>query len=287
MSQTTENKTETRFDYYGLLPHPTVRQVLLLSGELGWMLPHWLCTESLWWPRVAVFNRAMQELLGVEVTTLRCVYAERKLTEQGDRVFWMENPDPGWSPPAGARWIGREELDGLSLAQPAHRVLLEDWFADSPSPLRPAWEQPDGFAEMAGWIREQLDCLGITPIGGIEQQKIWSLSTILRVETSAGTLYFKAVPELFRAEARLTRFLSELYPDRTPALIACEETRGWMLLRDMGGKTLRQVADDADIAQCMHTAAAQRIVTRQARLDFHAGEILLAHGETRQILFVQ
>src|SRR5262245_2193296 len=142
MSQTTENTPQPQFDYYALLPYPKTRKLLLLSGEAGWTLPHWSCTEALWWANVAPLNQAMREQLSVEVTTLRCVYAERTLPGQGDRIYWMENHDPEWLPPAEGRWIGREELDGLMLAQPAHRIYLADWFADTPSPLRPVWEQP-------------------------------------------------------------------------------------------------------------------------------------------------
>jgi hypothetical protein len=267
-----EGAPQMRFDYYVLLSHSTVRKVLLVDGEEGWGLPRWTCGEALWWPNVGALNRAMREQLGVKVTTLRCVHAERGATKQGERVYWMENHSPGWSPPAGARWIGREELEGLTLAQSGHSIYLEDWFEDAVSPFRPAWERPGEFAEMTCWIEEQMERLGLTPVGRIEQQKIWTLSAILRIETSGGTLYFKAVPEMFRAEAQLTGILSEFYPEHSPGLIARDEARGWMLMRDMGGTPLRQVADVAK------TEEALRLYARMQREMETRAEALLALG---------
>src|SRR5262249_16582041 len=109
-------------------------------------------------------------------------------------------------------------------------------------------------------------------VGRTEQHKTWSISTILRVETTAGTLFFKAVPEMFRVEARLTRYLAELYPEHIPALLASDEARGWMLMQDMGGAPLYQTEEAAKMEEAL------RLYARMQREMETRVEDLLALG---------
>jgi hypothetical protein len=100
------------------------------------------------------------------------------------------------------------------------------------------WEQPGWQESAADWIEGQLDRLGTQPTGALEQPHLRPWSTVLRLPTTQGSLYFKAVSPLLGHEPALTQALAAWRPDCMPQVLAVESDRGWMLLAD-GGPTLR------------------------------------------------
>jgi Phosphotransferase enzyme family len=99
------------------------------------------------------------------------------------------------------------------------------------------WTSPDWLAEAAAWISQRAEV-----IGEIEQPHVRWWSTVLRVPTTEGDLYFKAVAAIHRFEAALTGLLAELQPGRVPDVVAVDDERGWMLMRD-GGTRLRELVE--------------------------------------------
>jgi Phosphotransferase enzyme family len=97
------------------------------------------------------------------------------------------------------------------------------------------WRQPGWLAGATAWIRE-----GVEVSGAIEQPHVRPWGTAMRVPTAGGTVWFKAVSPLHVFEVGLTRLLAELCPDRVTELVAVDEERGWMLMRDAGTR-LREV----------------------------------------------
>jgi hypothetical protein len=70
-------------------------------------------------------------------------------------------------------------------------------------------------------------------------------STVIRVPTSAGDLWFKAGNAAQAFEAGVIRILARRRPEVVPTLVAANHRRGWMLQRD-GGTLLREIADGTD-----------------------------------------
>jgi hypothetical protein len=97
--------------------------------------------------------------------------------------------------------------------------------------------QPDWLAEATAWIRERAEVSG-----EIEQPHVRWWSTVLRVPTPDGDLFFKAVAPIHAFEAALTARLAELQPSRVPELVDVDTERGWMLMRD-GGTRLRELVE--------------------------------------------
>jgi hypothetical protein len=125
--------------------------------------------------------------------------------------------------------------------QNAHALLLP-WFARRKPQgriRRMLWLDPDWRAEAETWIRGQTDVTG-----PIEQPHVYAWSTVLRVPTAGGTLWFKAVSPEHAFEPELTRRLAEGFPDRVTRLVELDASRGWMLMRDAGTR-LRE-ADVSD-----------------------------------------
>jgi hypothetical protein len=104
------------------------------------------------------------------------------------------------------------------------------------------WTSPEWLSEATAWIRERADVAG-----HIEQPHVRPWSTVLRVPTTDGDLYFKAVSAIHLFEAALTALLAELQPGRVPEVVAMDAKRGWMLMRDGGTRLRELVATRADL----------------------------------------
>lgn len=100
------------------------------------------------------------------------------------------------------------------------------------------WTNPDWQRQAHDWIRAETERQSIRITGEIEQPHMYPWSTVLRIPTDQGTLFFKATAAETVYEAALTQKLSGWYPDCMPELVAVDLARGWMLMCD-GGKQLR------------------------------------------------
>ena len=84
-------------------------------------------------------------------------------------------------------------------------------------------------------------------VGEIEQPHVRWWSTVLRVPTADGDLFFKAVAPVHRFEAALTAKLAELQPRRVTEVLEVDVGRGWFLMRDAGTRLRELVETPADL----------------------------------------
>jgi aminoglycoside/choline kinase family phosphotransferase len=134
------------------------------------------------------------------------------------------------------------------------------------------WHDPLWQKEAHEWIRSEANRQSIEITGEIEQNHALAWSTVMRVPSSEGTLFFKATAPGTIYEIALTQKLAEWYPDCLPELIAVDAARGWMLMRD-GGEQLR-----AAIRPTQNIIPWQPVITQYAELQIglaeHISEIL-------------
>lgn len=97
-----------------------------------------------------------------------------------------------------------------------------------------SWVDPTWPAEAYAWIEAQLVALDARMTGEIEQASVQPWSTVLRVPTEVGDVYFKANGGVQRHEAALVTLLAGRRPDCVPPLLGCDVERGWMLMGDAG-----------------------------------------------------
>ena len=112
-----------------------------------------------------------------------------------------------------------------------------------------AWTDPRWLAEAHAWIREHAAALDAGEVGAIEQPHVRPWSTVLRVPTEAGDLYFKANAAAFRHEAALVALLAARRPDCVPALLAVDTDRGWLLMADAGSRLREIVGRERDLTR--------------------------------------
>ena len=108
----------------------------------------------------------------------------------------------------------------------------------------------------AAWIQSQLTRLNMTLSGEIEEPHARPWSTVWRVPTTNGDLYFKATPSVLVYEPALTQTIGRQHPDQIPAVLAADWGQGWMLLPD-GGQRLREILRSEGSSQRWETILPQ------------------------------
>jgi hypothetical protein len=113
----------------------------------------------------------------------------------------------------------------------AERIPHVEW-------TRRAWLQ-----QAYAWIDAQLTGLGLERVDIPEQIHAYPWATVLRVPTSAGQLFFKAMMPLLAHEAAAVSVLAGFRPALVTDVAAWEPETGWMLMRD-AGVPIRDVPDE-------------------------------------------
>lgn len=109
------------------------------------------------------------------------------------------------------------------------------------------WARADWFEQASAWIQVELARHAIELTGAIEQPHIRPWSTVLRVPTNQGDLYFKATAPVLAHEPALTQALAVWRPDCMLQLLATDLDRGWLLMRDAGATLRSQIQSVADL----------------------------------------
>ena len=111
------------------------------------------------------------------------------------------------------------------------------------------WEDPRWLAQAHEWIDGELERLGARLTSEITQPHIFRWSTVLRVPTERGDVWFKANEDALRHEAALVTLLSDRLPDCVPPLLGADLERGWMLMADAGAQLRQLQASERDLGR--------------------------------------
>ena len=109
------------------------------------------------------------------------------------------------------------------------------------------WLDPVWLAGAHAWIEEQMDRLGLVREGEIEQPHVAPWSTVLRVPTTQGDVWFKANGPKEHFEAALVGLVAARAPERVPPLLAADLARGWMLMADAGRRLREVIAEERSL----------------------------------------
>ena len=123
------------------------------------------------------------------------------------------------------------------------------------------WYNPVWQKEAHDWIRSEAERNSIHITGEIEQPHAYAWSTVMRVKTNEGTLFFKATAGETIYEIALTQKLAGWFPHCMPELVTADTARGWMLMRD-GGEQLR-----ASIRPSQDIRPWEPVITQYAELQ--------------------
>lgn len=136
------------------------------------------------------------------------------------------------------------------------------------------WQRAEWRAEVDDWIAQSLNALGLSISGEIDQFHVRAWSTVMRVPTGQGDVYFKAGGPNQAFEPALLKLLHHNHPDISLPVLAADEARGWLLLPD-GGPTLRQSGEGA-ISQKVWKTILARFAQMQIELASQSENLLAA-----------
>jgi hypothetical protein len=106
--------------------------------------------------------------------------------------------------------------------------------------LEQRWRDPAFVAAAHAWIDGRLAALGRNRAGEVEQPHVTDWSTVMRVPTESGPVWFKANDEAMTHEAAVLELVASRSAGRVPPPLARDPRTGWMLLAD-AGRRLRDV----------------------------------------------
>jgi hypothetical protein len=238
------NATRPTTRYRVVIPDTSASRALLLSTSDGWGLPEWVSDIPAPWENVDRINATLTHMLGLRAATVRALALDWDAKPRTS-YYLIDNLDPGWQPLADARWVARDEAGSLDWRSDRERDILMAWFTDQPAPRRSPWYQPGWYAEASAWIVDELGGQGIALTGEVEQLRSWERSSVMRVDTEEGKVYFKAVPRQWGHEPGLTAWLGRRFSEVTPAIITRDEGGRRMLVREFDGRPLPETADIA------------------------------------------
>jgi len=112
-----------------------------------------------------------------------------------------------------------------------------------------AWTEPAWRTAADAWIEQQLVAIGSERTGEIDQMHVRPWSTVMRVPTTTGDVFFKANAPALKFEAALVTLLAARRPDCVPPLLAADLERGWMLMAGAGAKLRDVVAEERELVR--------------------------------------
>ncbi|MFN8404060.1 MAG: phosphotransferase [Anaerolineales bacterium] len=128
------------------------------------------------------------------------------------------------------------------------------------------WHDLEWQKQAHAWIRSEAARNQLQLVGEIEQPHAMHWSTVMRVTTNEGPIYFKATAGETIYEIALTQLLASLQPNVVPELIAVDTARGWMLMRDGGEQLRASIRPTQDVKQW------EPVIIEYARLQMGLAE---------------
>jgi len=221
--------------------------LLLVRDEDDWSLPHVLCEKGWLADAVADIRTLFASRYGHEIAVLRAlqwttsaVTCELELLStarlERARSLWVDPHDPA-----------------VRQLPPEQSAAVKAWREDTGLERQVApWQRRGWLNEIREWIDGRLHRAGLGDAREITQVKAgWNGSCVLKVETAADVLYFKASPPRVPGEPAVIRALSSNWSRHLPAIVDSDEARCWTLMRKIDGESIKpwQPADLADTAR--------------------------------------
>ena len=123
------------------------------------------------------------------------------------------------------------------------------------------WSTAAWLDAAVAWADAALAERGVRRTDRPDPPRIRAWSTVIRLPTSAGTVWFKAAAHETAAEVALYELLADVVPRQVLHPIAVDVPRGWMLLPD-GGTSLGESLSNVDVV-----ALLERVLPEYAALQ--------------------
>jgi len=273
----TEKPEISNAQWQFILPHPTEIKIALMPKDNEWTLPtlpsnvpmnsYWKLyldgykVQQLWDWRIAVRYQA-KYLQAKAFNDIRIVYA-------------LDNLDQHTDLPAGGEWVDEDEAQALLSDDVQIQEIVAIYYQEQTNGIpkyRPPWGQVGWYSQTMDWIKAQLTENDYTLTGDIELMRTWCITSMYKMMTDKGDLYFKAVPPVFKREIAITSWLHEQFGDTAPEFVAYDSDKQLMLMRDFGGTNLYEAENTSD--PNLWKAALQQYAKLQMKTTSHADKLI-------------
>lgn len=239
--------------------------------------------DSLWYGNAEKIVRLAREAWGVECIVLRSpsFHVDREAHEIHLSLLLQAQPE---AMPAHGKWVPAADLS-TGAPDAAIANLLATAVRELEQPLsgsRTPWYERGWFARATAWADAALAGSGLERRGLARHYRNWGLSSVIRLETDGGAVYFKAAafdgalalagdgrPQgvLFSNEAGLLAGLTGRFPDHLPRLLASDPENVWIVAPDFGPSLALSTDVDAwEEALRLHARHQRAYVGREAEL---------------------
>ncbi|MGD6903308.1 aminoglycoside phosphotransferase family protein [Bacillus infantis] len=193
----------------------------------------------------------LQEKFGVMANVLQCVH------DGGDtRVYSVSILES--SSENDVHWASYPEAASLLSANDAH--FSKEWKSLQADHSVP-WFSPDWREGMERWVRKKLRSERVD----FQQIRSWERSALYKIITDEDNYYFKAVPKIFRHEVNISSFLWESGIKYIPAVIAADDSEGWLLIKEIQGELLGRAGKEQDWREALLAlAGVQKLAVKEA-----------------------
>ncbi|MBX9770700.1 MAG: phosphotransferase [Candidatus Obscuribacterales bacterium] len=230
-----------------ILPDCSNKFIALSFCDGAYSLPSFCQAEEVRYNTVTGINARLLKEWNLSATVSRCVFEG---DVQTPAIFAMHNHDQAWQPePFAAVWVGLDEIAKINCANTAQRERIMEWVdsLNDPAWKHVPWSSPDWAAKAISWMKECVKATGASIISGPTQVRAWAISSVWMVETSAGKLWFKAVPDFFAHAPNLEKYLSEHFAKNLIDIVAIETNEHWMLSKEWAGENPTTIEQWAQI----------------------------------------
>src|SRR4029079_612089 len=222
-----------------LVPDASRSMLLVVPGERP-ALPLWTLVD----PESVASLRETLSGFAIDSPFLRLVRQEGDPVGEDDvlTILEFDAAGPGWQPGSSLRWLPFDDVDEEHLDAGPFGPDVVRWIAELRSgvvpELREEWARPGWHEATTAWVAAELERLGRTVEGPIEQMGSWAISSLLGVDTNRGRAIVKTVPPLYGHEPELTRALAREHPGRVPDVLAIDPERRHLVMQGFGGAPL-------------------------------------------------
>ena len=237
------------------------RRIAVTNGNSP-TLPRFAIPDR-FYPDVEHLVAEVSRVLGRSASVLRCLDSGDPETGR-PRLYSMFSTDADSRLAPGFDWLHATETHRVAGLAHRHiaalRVELDRVAAVQPRDPAVPWEWPGPWYDAARqWVEHHQARCAQSAHWSFNAVRSWSISTVYRVSRNAqcspGRFYFKAVPTFFANEVGLTADVAKRFPDISPRIRDTEKTLGWMLMEDMGDRTLNDIDDLRLWADAMRSLA--------------------------------
>ena len=228
------------------------------------------------WQRVAEnLTAAVNAEWGEEVICLIEPDVSASTNATQIRYQAAEHCSASGKPKTPTRWVPFSALSHDSLTGPSDYVAIQQSIASCSAEGKESTSGPFArlgwFKELREWVEAVVEPLGFQLNGNIRQVNASPSFSLVRLETDGPAMWFKAVGEPNTKEFPITCILAQLFPSYVPGVLATRpDWNGW-LTREVVGKLLCEVQEDA-----LWEAAAAALAGLQIESIDHGARILAA-----------